>query len=115
METFNIDAKGRSVGNVASEVAKILRGKTSPAYTPHKIANVKVVVTNASGVKISGNKMTQKHFTRYTGYPGGLIHSSMKNIVAKKGYSQILKDAIKGMLPANRHKSELMKKLTVSE
>lgn len=115
METFNIDAKDRSVGNVAGEVASILRGKRSVSYTPHKIADVKVTVTNVTGIKITGKKMIQKKFTRYTGYPGGLIHRSMKDVIAKKGHKEVLIEAVKGMLPRNRHKSELMKKLTIKD
>lgn len=115
MEKFSIDAKDRSVGNVASEVASILRGKKSASYAPHIIADVKVEVTNVTGIRITGKKMVQKKFTRYTGYPGGLIQKSMKDVIAKKGHKEVLIEAVKGMLPRNRHKSELMKKLTIKD
>lgn len=110
-----IDAKGKSLGRVASEAAMILMGKDSPDYQPHIVQGEGVHIINASAINMSDKKKTQKQYGRYTGYPGGLKFEPVKRVVAKHGYAEIFKRAVRGMLPSNKLRSELLKKLQVSE
>lgn len=96
-----IDAEGKALGRVASKAASIIRGKTKPTYTPHVDAGDNVIIINASKVKLTGNKLVQKVYYRHTGYIGGIIALSAGQILAKRP-EELLKSAIKGMLPKNR-------------
>lgn len=115
MKTFTIDATNRSLGRVASEIATILRGKNSPEFERHIFADNKVTVTNASKVRLSGKKADQKTYAKYSGYPGGLKKRSLDYVVTKKGYAEIIKNAVHGMLPDNRLRNKMMKNLTIEE
>ena len=110
-----IDAKGKSLGRVASEAARILMGKDSPDYQPHIVQGEGVHIVNASGINMSNKKKSQKTYGRYTGYPGGLKFEPVAKVIEKHGYKEVFNRAIKGMLPANKLRSELLKKLQVSE
>ena len=96
-----IDADGKVLGRVASKVASIIRGKTKVTYTPHVDAGDNVIIINASKIKLTGNKLEQKMYYRHTGYVGGIVALSAGQILAKKP-EELLKKAIKGMLPKNR-------------
>lgn len=110
-----INATGKQLGRVASEVASILRGKNTPSFKPNVVPSVKVHVTNASLLNISPEKMKTKEYKRFSGYPGGLNISTMEKVVEKKGYGEVFKKAVNGMLPKNKLRSLYMKNLTVSE
>ncbi len=113
-----IDAKGKSIGRVATEAAKSLMGKDRADFEPHLIQTSGVLITNASKISIDEKKVagkSKKQYRRYTGYPGGLKFQTINQVVKKHGYTEIFKKAIKGMLPANKHRSELMKKIEVTE
>lgn len=113
-----IDAKGKSIGRVATEAAKSLMGKDRADFEPHIIQTEGVHITNASKVSIDEKKLagkSKKQYRRYTGYPGGLKFESINKVVDKHGYAELFKRAIKGMLPANKHRSELMKKIEITE
>jgi large subunit ribosomal protein L13 len=110
-----IDAQGKSLGRVATEAAMALMGKDKAGYRPEKNTGVAVSIINASRVKITGLKLNQKFYKSYSGYPGGLKETKMKEVIVKKGYSEILKKAISGMMPKNRLHKLRMLSLTITE
>ncbi|MFA6158862.1 MAG: 50S ribosomal protein L13 [Candidatus Paceibacterota bacterium] len=113
--THTIDAQGKKIGRVSSEAAKILMGKNSVSYQDNVVADVEVRVVNVAKADVSGKKMTEKVYSRYSGYPGGLIQKTMQAVVANKGMAEIFRIAIKGMLPKNKLQAKIMKNLVVTE
>jgi len=107
-----VDAEGQTLGRMASKVAKMLRGKHKPNFTPHVDCGDNVIVINAEKVNLSGNKWEDKTYLRYTGYPGGQRSTSAKELLAKNP-GRIVEKAIKGMLPKNRLGAELFRNLKV--
>ncbi|MEE9185812.1 MAG: 50S ribosomal protein L13 [Candidatus Binatia bacterium] len=109
---YIIDAGGKVLGRLASEAARILRGKQKPSFTPHVDGGDFVIVVNASGVRLTGNKLAQKVYYRHSGYPGGLRVTSAEK---KLGTSPdtVVRLAVKGMLPKNRLGRGLLRKLKV--
>lgn len=110
-----IDANGKTIGRLATQVAALLNGKNSVAFTKNKVTEVSVEVINAAKVKLSGNKMNEKVYKRYSGYPGGLTSEPAKHLAARKGYSELITHAVRGMLPKNKLQDLRMKNLTVNE
>ncbi len=108
-----IDAENQSLGRLASAVAKILRGKNKPEFTPHVDCGDNVIVLNAEKVKLTGNKWTDKKYIRYSGYPGGQRELRAEEMLAKKPKS-LVEHAVKGMLPKNRLAARLMNNLYVN-
>ena len=100
-EWYVIDATNEVLGRLASQVAKILRGKNKPGYTPHVDCGDNVIVINAAKVKLTGNKMTDKVYTRYTGYPGGQRFATPADFLARRP-EFVIEHAVKGMLPKTR-------------
>ena len=96
-----IDATNEVLGRLASQVAKILRGKNKPGYTPHVDCGDYVIVINAEKVKLTGAKMTDKVYVRHTGYPGGQRFATPADYLAKKP-EFVIEHAVKGMLPKTR-------------
>jgi len=109
---YLVDAEGKILGRLASQVAKILRGKTKTIYTPHADTGDFVVVINADKVRLTAKKMEQKVYYRHTGYPGGLKSVTAKVLLAKKP-RMVLKRAVKGMLPKNPLGRKMLRKLKV--
>lgn len=109
-----VDAKDEVLGRLASKVAKILRGKNKPSYTPHVDCGDNVIVINAGQIKLTGNKMTQKQYVSHSGYPGGQKTTTPAEILSKQPI-RVVEKAIKGMLPKNRLGSELFRNLFVYE
>ncbi len=107
-----IDAADKVVGKVAVEIASILRGKTKPVFTPHVDTGDFVVVINADKVKLTGNKLEQKVYYRHSGYMGGIKAASAKDLMTNNP-EEILKHAVKGMLPKNSLGKSMFKKLKV--
>ncbi len=107
-----IDAADKVVGKVAVEIASILRGKTKPVFTPHVDTGDFVVVINADKVKLTGNKLEQKVYYSHSGYMGGIKGASAKSLMANNP-EEILKHAVKGMLPKNSLGKSMFKKLKV--
>ena len=95
-----IDAEGKTLGRLATEVARLLRGKHKPTYTPFIDTGDYVVVINASKMVLTGKKLDQKYYRYHTGYPGGLKETSYRNLMAKNP-EKALELAVKGMLPHN--------------
>ena len=96
-----IDAQDLPLGRLASRVALVLRGKTKPGYTPHVDCGDNVIVVNAEKVALKGKKMTNRIYTRYTGYPGGQRFTTPKEILEKRP-AELIRRAVKGMLPKTR-------------
>lgn len=109
-----IDATGRSVGRVATEVAMILRGKNKPTFSPHIDAGDFVTVNNASQVKFTGSKFVQKDYYHHTQYPGGIIRTPLARVF-KKDPTDVLRRAVYKMLPKNKLRNDMMKRLTIKE
>ena len=107
-----IDAEGKTLGRLATEVARLLRGKHKPTYTPFIDTGDYVVVINASKMILTGKKLDQKFYRYHTGYPGGLKETSYKNLMAKNP-EKALELAVKGMLPKNSLGRQMFKKLHV--
>jgi len=109
-----VDAEGKTLGRFASQVAKILRGKHKPSYTPHVDCGDSVIIINAEKIRLTGKKMDEKVYTRHTGYPGGQRFQTPKEALAKYP-ERVLERAIKGMLPKNRIGRELFRHVHVFE
>jgi large subunit ribosomal protein L13 len=97
-----IDAEGAVLGRLASQISKILQGKTKPGYTPNVDCGDNVIVINADKVKLTGKKWTDKVYVRYTGYPGGQRFETPREIVEKKSATILIEKAVRGMLPKTR-------------
>jgi large subunit ribosomal protein L13 len=109
---YLVDAEGKVLGRLASQLARILRGKTKPIYAPHVDTGDFVVVVNAGKIRLTGRKTETKVYFRHTGYPGGLKETAVKALLAKKP-ERVLKHAVKGMLPKNALGRKMFKKLKV--
>ncbi len=109
---YLVDAEGLALGRVASEVAKILRGKNKPTYSTNIDCGDYVVVINASKIKLTGSKLTDKVYRHHTGYIGGLKEVKAKDMLASKP-ERMFELAVKGMLPKNALGREMIKKLKV--
>jgi len=107
-----IDAEGQTLGRLSSEIAKLLRGKHKPGFTPHVDCGDNVVVINAEKITLTGNKMSEKQYIRHTGYPGGQRVVTATQLQAKAPH-QLIEKAVKGMLPKNRLGAKLLKNLNV--
>ena len=111
-----VDATDQVLGRLASKVAKILRGKYKPDFTPHVDCGDNVIIVNADKIVITGNKMTDKVYLRYTGYPGGQRQETPATIIAKKnGYDKLIRRTVKGMLPMNRLADKILGNLYIYE
>ena len=111
-EWLHVDAGGQTLGRLASEVAKLLRGKHKPSFTPHVDCGDNVIITNAEKVVLTGNKWDQKSYIRHTGYPGGQRSLSAKELQAKDP-ARVVEKAVKGMLPKNKLGAQLFRNLKV--
>ena len=109
---YVIDAEGQILGRFASEVAMILRGKRKPCYTPHSDCGDNVIIINAEKIQLTGNKMDEKYYVHYTGYPGG---QRIRNVgeQLKRKPEAVLEHAIKGMLPKTKLGAEIFRNLYV--
>jgi large subunit ribosomal protein L13 len=110
-----IDATGKKLGRVASEAAIFLIGKDQVGFAKNKTVATKVEVINAAKADINEKKLLDKTYSRYSGYPGGLKQPTMRNVIEKKGFSEIFTLAIYGMIPRNKLRAKIMKNLTVKE
>ena len=109
---YLVDADGKTLGHIATEIAVILRGKNKPTFTPHLDMGDYVVIINAEKVQLTGNKEDQKEYIHHTGYIGHLRRKPIKK-VRKENPTKILNHAIAGMIPRNRLKKFILKKLKV--
>ena len=109
---YKIDATDQSLGRLASQVATLLMGKNNPNYKPNQDLTVRVEIGNADKLKFSGNKMNQKIYRHYSGYPGGMKEILLKDLWQKYP-ERVLRQAVAGMLPANRLKKLRLKRLSI--
>ena len=107
-----VDAEGKTLGRLASEIAKVLRGKNKPVFTPHLDMGDYVIVVNAEKVKVTGKKLNQKIYYHHSGYVGGMKETTLKEMLAKKP-ERVLELAVKGMLPKGPLGRQMYKKLFV--
>ena len=111
---YVIDAEGQILGRLATEVAMILRGKKKACYTPHSDCGDNVIIINAEKIILTGNKMDEKYYVRYTGYPGGQRIRSVKEQLKRKPIA-VIEHAVKGMLPKTKLGNAIFKNLYVYE
>ena len=109
---YVVDAEGATLGRLASEIAKVLRGKNKPEYTPHIDTGDYVIVVNAEKVKITGNKVQQKIYYNHSDYVGGMRETTLAELLAKKP-EKVIELAVKGMLPKGPMGRDMIKKLHV--
>ncbi len=109
---YVVDASGKTLGRLSSEVAKVLRGKNKPIFTPHIDTGDYVIIVNADKVKVTGKKLDQKKYYHHSDYVGGMKETSLKEMIAKKP-EKVLELAVKGMLPKGPLGREMYKKLFV--
>lgn len=109
---YVVDAEGKTLGRLATEIARRLRGKHKPEYTPHVDTGDYIVVVNAEKVRVTGNKTSDKMYHRHTGYPGGLKSVSFEQLI-EQAPERAIETAVKGMLPKNPLGRAMYKKLKV--
>ena len=109
---YVVDAEGKTLGRLASEIARVLRGKNKPQYTPHVDVGDFVVVVNADRVIVTGRKAEQRVYRRHSGYPGGMKETSYEQMLARKP-TEILRKAVYGMMPKSRLARKQFKKLKI--
>ncbi len=107
-----VDAEGQVLGRMCTKIAKLLRGKYKPSFTPHVDCGDNVIVVNADKVVLTGNKWTDREYRRHTGYPGGQRLFSPQDLL-QKSPKHLIEKVVKGMLPKNRLASQLMDNLHV--
>ncbi len=111
-ETHKIDASGKILGRLATQVAILLRGKNKPVFLRYKDSGDTVEVFNADKLKFTGKKLKQKIYFRHSGYPGGLTAISLEKKLSKNP-AQVLRQAVLGMLPKNKTRAKIIKRLRV--
>ena len=111
-EWYVIDAEGQTLGRLATEIARILRGKNKPQYTPHVDVGDFVVVINADRVVVTGKKAEQKVYRRHSGYPGGMKETTYERMMESKP-TEILRKAVYGMMPKTRLARQQFRKLKI--
>ena len=109
---YVVDAEGKTLGRLASEVAKVLRGKHKPIFTPHMDTGDYVIVVNAAKVKVTGKKLNQKVYYRHSDYVGGMKETTLKEMQAKHP-ERVIEYAVKGMLPKGPLGRDMYRKLYV--
>ena len=109
---YVVDAEGKTLGRMASEVAAILRGKNKPTFTPHVDCGDYIIVINAEKVAVTGKKRQENIYKRHTGYPGGLRELTFEQLLEKHP-EEVVKHAIKGMMPTGKLGRQMYKKLKV--
>ena len=111
-EWYLVDATNKTLGRLSTEIAKRLRGKHKPEYTPHVDTGDYIIVVNAEKVKVTGNKMTDKIYYHHTGYPGGIKSITFDKLI-ERAPEKIIEKAVKGMMPKNKLSRSMLTKLKV--
>jgi large subunit ribosomal protein L13 len=107
-----VDAEGKTLGRLATQIANVLRGKNKPSYTPHVDVGDFVIVVNAEKVAVTGDKREKKLYWRHSGYPGGIRSRTLGDLLEKRP-EEVIRKAVKGMLPRNRLARQQLRKLKV--
>ena len=111
-EWYLVDAEGKTLGRLATQIADTLRGKRKPQFTPHVDTGDFVIVVNAEKIQVTGNKLDQKRYYRHSGYPGGLRGRTLREQLDRRP-TEVLRVAVKGMLPKNRLARQQITKLKI--
>jgi large subunit ribosomal protein L13 len=111
-EWYLVDADGQTLGRLATRIADTLRGKLKPQYTPHVDTGDFVIVVNAEKIAVTGNKLDQKRYYRHSGYPGGLRSRTLRDQLERRP-TEVLRVAVKGMLPKNKLARRQLTKLKI--
>ena len=111
-EWFVVDAEGKTLGRLATQIADTLRGKRKPEYTPHCDTGDFVIVVNAAKIRVTGNKLHDKLYRRHSGYPGGLRSRTLADMLERRP-EEVIRKAVRGMLPRNRLGRQQLSKLKV--
>jgi large subunit ribosomal protein L13 len=111
-EWYLVDAEGKTLGRLATQIADTLRGKRKPQYTPHVDTGDFVIVVNAEKIQVTGNKLDQKRYYRHSGYPGGIRSRTLREQRERRP-TEVLRVAVKGMLPKNRLARQQITKLKI--
>jgi large subunit ribosomal protein L13 len=109
---YVVDADGQTLGRLATRIADVLRGKDKPQYTPHVDTGDFVVVVNAEKIAVTGNKLDEKRYYRHSGYPGGLKSRTLREQLDRRP-TEVIRKAVKGMLPKNKLANRQITKLKV--
>ena len=109
---YLVDADGKTLGRLATQIADVLRGKRKPTYTPHVDVGDFVIVVNAEKVAVTGDKRVKKLYWRHSGYPGGIRSRTLGDLLEKRP-EEVIRRAVKGMLPRNRLARQQLRKLKV--
>jgi large subunit ribosomal protein L13 len=109
---YVVDAQGKTLGRLATQIADVLRGKRKPTYTPHVDVGDFVIVVNAEKIAVTGNKREKKLYWRHSGYPGGIRSRTLGDLLEKRP-EEVIRRAVKGMLPRNRLARQQLRKLKV--
>ena len=112
---YTIDAKGKTLGRLASEVAALLNGKSLVSFARNRVPAVTVEVNNANAIEITGKKMQVSVHKHFSGYPGGLREIPLNKVVEKHGFAKLITHAVNGMLPKNKLQGEKMKNLVIND
>ena len=111
-EWYLVDAEGKTLGRLATQIADTLRGKRKPQFTPHVDTGDFVIVVNAEKIQVTGNKLDQKRYYRHSGYPGGLRSRTLREQLDRRP-TEVLRVAVRGMLPKNRLARQQITKLKI--
>jgi len=109
---YVVDAQGKTLGRLATQIADVLRGKRKPTYTPHVDVGDFVIVVNAEKISVTGDKREKKLYWRHSGYPGGIRSRTLADLLEKRP-EEVIRRAVKGMLPRNRLARQQLRKLKV--
>ncbi len=112
---YIVDASGKALGRVSSEVAALLNAKNSTSFVKNVVADVKVKVINASKVRLTGSKLKQSVHKTYSGFPGGQKVKVIGKVVERKGFGELVRHAVEGMLPKNKLQDKKMMNLSIEE
>ena len=113
-QEHKLDASNIPLCRLASKIALLLRGKNKPDFTPQLDQGDAVIVENIAKIKITGNKLTNKIYYSSSRHPGGLKKIKLKDLIDKKGHAEVLRRAVHGMLPNNKLRQEMLKRLTIT-
>ncbi|MFQ5540805.1 MAG: uL13 family ribosomal protein [Candidatus Paceibacteria bacterium] len=114
-KNHTIDAKGKKLGRVASEAAHLLMEKDSPAFEKHRKLGSRVIIENAGKLSISEKRGKEVRYTRASGYPGNRVDETINDVRTKHGVGEVVRRAVKGMIPRNRLRPDMLKRLEVKE
>lgn len=113
MEDIHIDASNKHLGRLATTIAHLLCGKDLPQFAPNRFPERKIIVENADKVKVTGDKMRQKQYAHYSGYPGGIKILTLEQMI-ERNPSRVLEKAVYGMLPKNKLRSRMIQQLIIT-